>query len=114
VLVEDVLFQTFSGLADYSQLLERAASSVLTFLQGAPFLFFLVTLTHMLLRWFFAPLLGRAGASLAALGLTACGLAIFCFRAAENPAVAWSLVAWAANAAGAVTGEVLYALRKGG
>lgn len=112
--MDDALFQTFSGFADYSQLLERAASSALTFLQGAPFLFFLVTLVHMLLRWFLAPFLGRAGASLTALALTACGLAVFCFRAVENPAAAWSLVAWAANAAGAAAGEAFYFLRKGG
>lgn len=112
--MEGAFSHLFLSPVGHSASLERTALAAITFLQGVPFLFFLVTVVHVLLRWLFASFLGRAGASLVALALTACVLAVFCFRAAENPAVAWLLVAWAANAAGAAAGEAFHLLRKGG
>ncbi|WP_027718083.1 hypothetical protein [Desulfovirgula thermocuniculi] len=88
------------------------AGGALTALQGVPFLFLLVTAAHAALRGLLSPLLGRAGASLVALSATSLAVAAFSVKAAQHPALAWALVAWAANAAGAASAELFSALRK--
>lgn len=90
------------------------ARDMLTALHGIPFLFLLVTAAHAVLRSLLSPFLGRAGASLAALSAVALALGVFSAKAVHQPAVAWGLVAWAANAAGAASAEVLAAIKKSG
>lgn len=88
------------------------AGGALTALQGIPFLFLLVTAAHAILRGLLSPLLGRAGASLVALSATSLAVAAFSIKAAQHPALAWVLVAWAANAAGAASAELFSAVRR--
>lgn len=85
---------------------------VLTALHGIPFLFLLITAAHAVLRNLLSPFLGRAGASLTALSAVALALGVFSVKAVHQPAVAWSLVAWAANAAGAASVELFAAIKK--
>ena len=85
---------------------------LLTALHGIPFLFLLITAAHATLRGLLSPFLGRAGASLAALSAVALALGAFSVKAVHQPAVAWGLVAWAANAAGAASVELFAALKK--
>lgn len=88
------------------------ARDILTALHGIPFLFLLITTAHAVLRGLLSPFLGRAGASLTALSAVALALGAFSAKAVHQPAVAWGLVAWAANAAGAASAEVFAAIKK--
>lgn len=95
-------------------LFRQTIHKAVLFMQGAPVLLVVVSVFHFVLRGFLSPFLGRAGASLAALGAVALGIGFFGFKAAGNPAFAWAVLAWAANAGGAAAAQVSYMFRKEG
>ncbi|SHJ16433.1 hypothetical protein [Desulfofundulus thermosubterraneus] len=111
-------FDAFSGLLSGIDgvlfLFQCAARKAVLFMQGGPVLLVVISVFHMVLRGFLSPFMGRAGASLAALGAVALCIGIFGFRAANDPALFWAVLAWAANAGGAAAAQIAYSLRKGG
>lgn len=110
----DVFSGLLSGVDGVLISFQCAARKAALFMQGGPVLLIVISLFHMFLRGSLSPFLGRAGASLVALGAVALCIGIFGFKTANDPVLLWAVLAWAANAGGAAAAQIVYSLRKGG